>query len=69
LIWVADYSTYKPIPTLMKIRIPTEEPMKVIDTENGLEITKLAPENNIINIKIKEERGRLLLIQPAFKQD
>lgn len=66
LIWVADYSTYKPVPTLMKIRIPVEEPMNVIDAENDLEIAKLTPENNIINIKIKEERGRLLLIQPTI---
>jgi len=65
LIWVADYSTYQPIPTEMSIKMSVNKDMAVIDAESGDEVAKLTPRLNVFSVKLKEERGRLLLVKPA----
>ncbi len=65
LIWAADYTTYESVPTLIKIRVPVDKAMVVLDAESGLEIDRLTPRKNVLNVEVKEERGRLLLVQPA----
>jgi len=51
LIWVADYTTYKPVATLMKIRVPVNKAMVVIDTEIGVEVARLTPKKNIMDLE------------------
>ena len=65
LIWVSDYTTYKAVATSMKIRVPVGKAMVVIDAESGVKVARLTPKKNVIDLEIKEERGRLLLVQPA----
>jgi len=64
LLWVADYTTYKPVSTVMKIRVTVDKLMVVIDAESGAKVGTITPGKNVIDVEVKEERGRLLLIQP-----
>ncbi len=67
LIYVADYTTYKPISTKLKIRVPVDKPMVVIDAEDETKIAELMPGKEIFEIELKEERGRLLLVKPVME--
>ena len=64
LIWVADYTTYKSVATPINIRVPVEKAMIVIDAQSGAEVAKLTPRENVLDVEVKEERGRLLLVHP-----
>lgn len=67
LIYVADYTTYKPIVTKLKINIPVEMSMMVVDAEDGTKIAELMPGKEIFEIELKEERGRLFLVKPVME--
>ncbi len=69
LIWAADYTTYKSVATSMKIRVPVNKAMVVIDTEIGVEVARLTPKKNIMDLEVKQERGRLLLVHPDKVSD
>ncbi|MFQ5786446.1 MAG: hypothetical protein ACE5H1_00545 [Thermodesulfobacteriota bacterium] len=64
LIYVADYTTYRPVATKMKIRVPVERPVVVVDAEDGTRIAELSPKKDVFDIVIRENRGRLLLVKP-----
>ena len=64
LIYVADYTTYQPISTILKIRVPVEKHMMVVDAEDETSVAELSPDKDIFEVEVKEERGRLLLVKP-----
>jgi len=67
LIYVADYTTYRPVTTKLNLRVPVDKHMVVVDAEDETKIAELLPGKDTFEVELKEERGRLLLIKPETK--
>ncbi len=53
----------EPVATKLKIRVPVERPVVVVDAEDGTKIAELSPNKDVFDIVIRENRGRLLLVK------
>ena len=67
LILIADYSTYMPVESMVKVTIPNHLPEKYTDIETGEELFVNRAEGQLI-VRIYAQRMRLLYGGPSWRQ-